>query len=633
MKILLLTQLFQPEPNFLKGLAFVRELQARGHECEVLTGFPHYPYGKLYSGYRMRPMRQEVLEGVRVTRAAMFPSHDTSTFRRMLTYLSFAVSATLTGLLRYRRSRFDVIHVYQGPATLMLPGKILSLWTGAKLVLDVQDLWPDSVSVSNMVRSRALMRMLGVWVRWTYAAADSIIVLSHGYKEKIVRMGADPEKIHVIFNWSDETDGGTEASMPDKFHTLKQQGKSIVLYAGTMGRVQGLHSVLDAAALLQPLCGDIHFAFVGSGLDAAFLKGYAAERKLSNVSFFPRVEAPLMRSIFAGADVLLIHLKKDGLGSVGIPQKTQAYLAAGKPVIMAANGEAGELMKASNAAICCEPENPVQIADAVRRMFMKTREERQEMGANGVKFYRTMMSFDIGIKHVIETYEAARRGRKSRKQNGQAHTSTQNLGRAHTIHRACEEDIAGIVDVHISSFDHFFLTFLGPRFLKLLYREIINEKGSVAFVAVSPENHVIAFAVGVNNQVSLYRRLAMHRWLAFALASLGTALLHPRIIPRLFEAFAYIGKSRAAACPALLMSIAVGPEGKGKGIGRELVERFIGAMAEEGIDRVCLTTDRDNNERANEFYIKTGFTKVREFQTRQGRWMNEYVIQTTRGQV
>ena len=196
------------------------------------------------------------------------------------------------------------------------------------------------------------------------------------------------------------------------------------------------------------------------------------------------------------------------------------------------------------------------------------------------------------------------------------------------IRRAKHEDSDSIAKVHLSSFRGFFLTLLGRRFLQLLYSEILNERGSVSLVAVSPDNEVVGFVVGVANQVGLYNRLAAKRWPAFALAASGMALRHPSIIPRLWRAFKYPALAAQASCPALLMSLAVAPEVKGEGIGTSLIESFLNHMAQNGVDRVCLTTDRDHNESTNRFYRKCGFSVARQFCTPEGRWMNEYVIQT-----
>ena len=198
------------------------------------------------------------------------------------------------------------------------------------------------------------------------------------------------------------------------------------------------------------------------------------------------------------------------------------------------------------------------------------------------------------------------------------------------IRQASADDLAGIVDVHLRSFQGFFLTFLGGRFLRLLYREILREPGNVSLVALSTNNEIIGFVVGVCNQVGLYRRLVRQRWYAFAMAAFHTALQHPSIVPRLFRAFKYPSMASHLSSPGLLMSVAVAPDAKGTGVGRALVERFLSDMADNGISRICLTTDRDNNVDVNEFYRRCGFSKVSEFRTSEGRWMNEYAIQTKR---
>jgi ribosomal protein S18 acetylase RimI-like enzyme len=199
------------------------------------------------------------------------------------------------------------------------------------------------------------------------------------------------------------------------------------------------------------------------------------------------------------------------------------------------------------------------------------------------------------------------------------------------IRKATNDDMREIVDVHMASFRNFFLTFLGRRFLELLYKEIAAEPFSVVLVAVTPQNTVAGFAAGVADQASLYKRLAMKHWFEFGLASCPTAFRHPGIIPRLLRAFRYAGDAAEAACPALLMSLAVAPCAMSKGVGRLLVRNFISAMALYDVDAVCLKTDRENNDGANHFYRRMGFSLVREYQTAEGRWLNEYMIRMNTG--
>jgi ribosomal protein S18 acetylase RimI-like enzyme len=189
-----------------------------------------------------------------------------------------------------------------------------------------------------------------------------------------------------------------------------------------------------------------------------------------------------------------------------------------------------------------------------------------------------------------------------------------------------DADVLSLVQVHLESFPNFFLSFMGPRFLALLYREINREPGHICLVAESELGAIIGFVVGVTDQVGLYRRLANRKWLAFAIASSFVAVRHPSVLPRLFRSFKYPEKASGASCPALLMSIAVSPSAKGKGVGQALVHRFLEELSKMGSSRLCLTTDRDRNEATNGFYRKLGFSKVREYATPEGRWMNEYVI-------
>ena len=162
MRILILSQFFDPEP-IVKGLPFARELSRRGHAVEVLTGFPNYPGGKLYPGYRLRPWQREVLDGIPVHRVALYPSHDGSAVRRTANYASFALSAAVAGPFLVRKP--DVVYVYHPPATVGLPALVFRALRGCPVVYDVQDLWPDSVASSRMVGSPWIIKALDRWCR------------------------------------------------------------------------------------------------------------------------------------------------------------------------------------------------------------------------------------------------------------------------------------------------------------------------------------------------------------------------------------------------------------------------------------------------------------------------------------
>lgn len=390
-RLILLTQFFDPEPA-MKGLGFAQRLDALGFDVEVVTGFPNYPGGKVYPGYRLRPLRREVMEGIRVTRLALYPSHDRSRVGRVLNYVSFFLSATFYLLFRARRA--DVLYVYHPPLTVALSAVVARRLRRIPLVLDVQDMWPDTLRATGMIRNERALRFIGAVCRWTWRRADRISVLSEGFRGLLVERGVPAERISVIYNWADEADGGGVATAPpDAFAT---PGRFRVLFAGNMGPAQGLDTVLDAAALLIDAHPQVEFCFLGEGLEAKRLEQAAAARGLSNVRFFPRIPKQQVGPWLAAADVLLVHLKEDPLFAITVPSKTQAYLAAGKPILMAVAGDAAELVRRAGAGLVAPPEDARALAAAVERLAALDPEQLATLGDNGRRYYDAHLSFAQG---------------------------------------------------------------------------------------------------------------------------------------------------------------------------------------------------------------------------------------------
>ena len=401
-RVLFLSFSFQPEPGCVKGLPIAKWLMEHGYEVEVLTGFPQYPVGRVYPGYKTRLLFREVLDGVPVCRVPIFPSHDLSALRRALTYSSFAFFAALYGIWSVRKA--DVVFYFDNTPTTGSVAWLYRRLRGAKVVMHVADLWPDSVVTSGMVRPRwlesALVKVISAWMRCLYRDASAITVLSPGFKRILVERGVPAEKIDLVYNSAEE----------DKFFPTERDGaladeigidtsKFVVLYAGNIGPMQGLDTVVEAAALLKGR-DDVQFVVMGTGPEESRIKALAEERGTTNLTFVDRQPLERMSAINALAGALLVHLKDLPFLHSTIPGKTQAALACARPILIGVSGDAAGLVERAGAGLAFTPESPESLAEAVRQMADMTMEEREEMGRSGRRFYERELATEVGGRQM-----------------------------------------------------------------------------------------------------------------------------------------------------------------------------------------------------------------------------------------
>lgn len=393
-RVLLVSQWFDPEPTF-KGLIFAKALQARGYDVQVLTGFPNYPVGRVYEGYRIRLFQRETVDGIKVIRVPLFPSHDASGIRRALNYVSFALSASVAALFVRRPS---VAYVYHPPATVGVVAAVLKYFRGVPFVYDVQDLWPDTLAATGMVDGSWLLRAVDRFMTAVYRSSSRIVVLSQGFRRVLIARGVPDAKIQVIPNWTYEPpyEDPSGERADDAF---------VVVYAGNIGAAQSLEIVIQAA--IQLVDEPVRFDIVGDGLQLDNLRRLASEAGVENIQFLPRRPASAMTEIFDGADALLVHLRDDPLFEITIPSKTQAYLRAGRPILMGVRGDAADLVEQSSAGLVFEPESASSLSDAVRRMAALPPSERAAMGARGRDFYERNLSLEVGAERFDGILSAA----------------------------------------------------------------------------------------------------------------------------------------------------------------------------------------------------------------------------------
>lgn len=398
-KLLYLTEWFDPEPVF-KGLRFARGLLDSGFEVEVATAFPNHPGGKVFPGYRIRAYQRQTMEGVPVHRLFVLPSHDRSGLRRMLTYCSFFVSALIFLLLRMRR--YDVLYVYHPPIMPGLAAALAALVHRRPFILEIQDLWPDSVAASGMGRPW-IVRLLGSLCNFTYARAERIVCQSQGMVDRLRERGVPETKLVRVYNWSNYVPAGNDASGARFPEALERafDGRINLVYGGNLGQAQALEHVIDAVARAAMKVPELRLHLIGNGIERARIAALAAERAPDHVMVHEAVPPRVMDRIFDRADGLVVHLKENLLYEITIPSKTQHYLSAGKAIVAGLSGEAASLLAQSGAAHVVRSGDVPALADAMVVTARATSKERSAAGHRGKLYYAQYLSFEAAMERTM----------------------------------------------------------------------------------------------------------------------------------------------------------------------------------------------------------------------------------------
>ena len=400
MNVLILSQYYKPEP-VPKPSEIAEDMRARGHAVHVVTGFPNYPSGRLHSEYRLRPWLRDVVDGIPVLRVFELPYHGRSMVRRVFNYVSVTLAAAI-GVFAVPRP--DVVYLFLPPPTLGLSATVLKLLRGVPFVCDVQDIWPDEAIASGLMHDGILADLVRVLERFVYSRAAHLLVVTDGARANLVAKGASPTKVSVLPHWYPSemvSDHDPQHLREEGRRALEADGEFVVTFAGNLGLLQGLSTVLDAAAELRGRT-NVAFRFIGDGVERPRLERIAAERGLHNVGFLGPRPARAMPPLLAASDALLVHAMPGPLNQLLLPTKTLAYLAAGRPVIAAMDGATADLIREAGAGVAVAPGDATALADAVERLAGTTPEALADMGERGRRFVVDR----FGKRRVIDQLEA-----------------------------------------------------------------------------------------------------------------------------------------------------------------------------------------------------------------------------------
>lgn len=407
MRVLVLTQYYWPESFRITEV--VESLRRVDCHVTVLTGQPNYPQGDMFDGYHAGGFGAQQHEaGYSIYRVPLVPRGRGGAGGLAANYLSFVLSASLLGPWLLRKQRFDVIFVYApSPITQAIPAVWLAFIRRAKLVTWVQDLWPQSLEATGFVRNRRVLALVAVLVRWIYRRCDLLLVPSQAFISPVQAMaGKTPVQYHPNpgeLAFSKMQSLGAPA-------LLLAPGFNVV-FAGNLGTVQALGTVLDAAELLLPHAG-VRIVLLGSGSRSEWLQQEVTRRGLSNVQLPGRYAPEAMPGILAQASALLVSLTRSPIMSQTVPSKVQAYLAAGKPIIASLDGEGARVIEESGAGVSCSAEDVAALAAAVLRLRALPADALQRMGEAGQIYYKQHFDPAVLATKLVQHFSQVLAGRK-----------------------------------------------------------------------------------------------------------------------------------------------------------------------------------------------------------------------------
>lgn len=394
MKIAIVSQYFPPD----KPGRIVDELSAalsvRGHDVRVVTSFPHYsPVRGIDEPWR--PQNVEERGGVSVKRVRLFAKHSRNPLGRILNYLSFAASALSASSFV---KDADVVYVHGTPATAAYPAYVWSKRFGIPFLYHVQDIWPESVTGSGFLpscMSGPVDRIITAWLSRIYRAAGAVVAISPSARKLFIERGAAEDRVHLVYNWAAPTKlEGTDADASDSTYGLE------LLYAGNLGPMQDLQTVIRAVGDLQDLAG-LRLRIAGSGVSETDLRKLVIQLGLEDrVEFLGLVSREKVQELYRQSDFQIVPLRDLSIFSANIPSKFQAGLAAGIPIITTVAGDVSSLVVEHSLGFAAVPEDAGSLVASIREAYAKSPTERTELRRRAREFSVENLTMNTAVTQI-----------------------------------------------------------------------------------------------------------------------------------------------------------------------------------------------------------------------------------------
>lgn len=356
MKILVICQYYYPEPFRISDIC--EELTKKGHEVMVITGLPNYPMGEIYNGYQKKIGVTEVINGVKVHRCYEIPRKNNILFR-MLNYYSFMFSSTQ--YIKKMNEEYDRVFVYQLSPVMMAKAALkYKKKFNKKVVLYCLDLWPASLSMGGISKKSLLYKYFRKVSKDIYTKVDEILVTSKSFADYFVEV-LDVKDVKYLPQYAEEIFSPEECRKKD-------DGIIDLMFAGNVGVAQSVETIIYAANELKNN-NSVRWHIVGDGSELEKMIHLATELKLKNIVFHGRKNIDEMPKMYSMADAMLVTMKADEFLSSTLPAKVQSYMAAGKPIIGAIDGETALVIQSAKCGLCGNAGDIQELVSNVRKFI------------------------------------------------------------------------------------------------------------------------------------------------------------------------------------------------------------------------------------------------------------------------
>jgi glycosyltransferase involved in cell wall biosynthesis len=395
-KLLIVSQHFWPESFRINDIS--KTLVEKGVEVMVMTGKPNYPKGKIFDGYRAGGCVVESFNGATVNRIPLVERKNGG-LRLAINYLCFILSGLVYGPWLLREKKFDVVFVYgTSPILQAIPALFLGWLRKKPVVVWVQDLWPDSVSATGYIKNKLILKIIGCVVRFIYRHSDLLLTQSRAFIGPVGEMASGtpvryyPNSVDGSFAAPSRGGGVAISGMDSGFR---------VVFAGNIGSAQAVEVIVEAAARLQSNPG-IRLIVVGDGSRWAWMAQQKESQNLDNLYLPGRLPVEDMPDLMQNASALLVTLSDQPIFAATVPNKVQAYMAAGRPIIACLNGEGARLVLEAGAGLAVPSEDAEGLARAILQLYGQSEAEREQMGQNGRAYYQQHFDHDKLVDELIE---------------------------------------------------------------------------------------------------------------------------------------------------------------------------------------------------------------------------------------